>query len=309
MTSHQRPHDGTADDDRGHHHRRTGPWPRTEDPLARAIGVASIGRGAGLLARPGAVVRLTGLRDSPGARMVAGAVGVRELVVGAGVLASRRPVGWLWARTAGDGLDVGLLALGAAVQARSHRSHLRPARAARRGRRRTVLAIGLVSVAAVVDLVAAIRLTRRRGPHRTATVSITVNRPRAEVYRRWQQLQDTPRFMSHLDLRPGDGRGRRRPSAVGGWGPGGGEVDVVNEVPGELIEWRSGITADVDHAGTVRFEPAPGGTGTLVTVRVDYRPPGGLLGSLVAGFLGEHPRQQISEDLLRFKHVLDADDD
>lgn len=350
MSSHERPHDGTAgggattgggtgpgdgDGGDGGSLGRTGVGPRTEDPLARAIGVTSLGLGAALLAGPGAVVRLVGLRDSPGARLVAVAVGVREVVAGTGVLASRRPVGWLWARTAGDGFDVGLLALGAAVQARSHRPHLGPVAVARRGRpllrrprsagpirswwgdglaslappRRTVVAIGFVTVVAVVDLAAALRVTRRRGPHRTATVSITVNRPPDEVYRRWRELQDTPRFLSHLDLRPTGGRGRHRPPRVAGHGRPGWEAEVVNEVPGELIEWRSGIAAEVDHAGTVRFEPAPGGTGTVITIRVDYRPPGGLLGSLVAGFLGEHPRQQISDDLLRVKHALDRDDD
>lgn len=341
MTSDQRQHDHVDDDDDGdgNGHRRGWLPVRTVDPLARSLGVASLGLGAGLLAAPGSVIRLAGLRDTPGARVVAGAVGVRELVAGVGILASRRPVGWLWARATADGLDVTLLTLGAAVQSRSqHRIRLPrpgprrsgPGRAARdvvdgvrslvaggtplaRPPRRTVAAIGVLTGVAVVDLVAAVRLTRRRGPHRTASVSITVDQPQPEVYRRWRELQAFPRFMSHLDLRPVSATPRpgTPPPATTDAAPGGSgwDADVVHEVPGELIEWRSGIASHVDHAGTVRFEPGPGGSGTRVTVRVDYRPPGGLVGSLVAGFLGEHPRQQISDDLLRFKHILESDGD
>jgi uncharacterized membrane protein len=275
---------------------------RTVDPLARALGWVSVALGVALVVAPGRVARLAGMGPAAVARPVTRAVGVRQMASGVGILASRRPVGWLWARAAGDAVDLVLLAAGAAVQGRGRHVLGRRLAHHRRPSPGTVAAMVVAGSLGLVDQVAAVRLTRRRGPHRTASVAVTIDQPRDVVYRRWRELQDFPRFMTHLDLRPARTPVTSTPDAGGvGW-----DADVVNEVPGELIEWRSSIASDVDHAGTVRFEPGPGGRGTRVTVRVDYRPPGGLLGSLVAGLFGEHPRQQIIDDLLRFKHVFES---
>jgi uncharacterized membrane protein len=283
-------------------------WPaRTFDPLAVVVGWASLAAGVLLVAAPQRIARLLGMGAVPGAGVVTRSVGLRHLVSGVGILASRRPVGWLWFRAVGDVADLALLGVGAAIQGRGRpllgrwlAHHRRPAPV-------TIAAMATAGVVAVVDQAVAIRLTRHRGPHRSASVTVTVERPQEEVYRRWRELQDFPRFMSHLELRPASARPAARPGSPGPTGAGAGwDADVVNEVPGQLIEWRSTMAADVDHAGTVTFEPDPSGRGTRVTVRVDYRPPGGLLGSLIAGLFGEHPRQQISDDLLRFKHVLET---
>ena len=287
---------------------------RTADPLARSLGLASLAGGAVLLRFPAPVLRRVGLHDTSGARLIARVVGVREAGVGLGILASRRPVGWLWARVGGDGLELALLVLAAGVQGHPARSGaLARWHSTRSVRPETGLALGAVAGIGIIDLVAATRLTRRRGPHRSASGSILVDLPRTEVYQRWRQLQEVPRFFSHLDLRPARTGHRPATPPVGMLGrttlpaPVGPSADVVREVPSELIEWRSGIASAVDHAGTARFEPTSDGHGTRVTVQVDFHPPGGLVGSLVAGLFGEHPRQQIADDLVRFKRLVEGD--
>ena len=137
--------------------------------------------------------------------------------------------------------------------------------------------------------------------------SVTVNRPAEEVYRFWRDFQNLPRFMNHLesvsDL--GGGRSHWVAKAPAGktveW-----DAEVYNEKENELIAWRSLEGADVDNAGSVRFEPAPEGRGTIVRVTLKYDPPAGKIGSLIAKLWGEEPSQQIEEDLRRFKQVMEA---
>ena len=137
--------------------------------------------------------------------------------------------------------------------------------------------------------------------------SITINKSPEELYRFWRNFENLPRFMNHLEsVRTTDGnRSHWVAKAPAGstveW-----DAEIYNEKENELIAWRSLEGADVDNAGSVRFEPATGGRGTVVRVTLKYDPPGGALGALVAKLFGEEPSQQIDEDLRRFKQVMEA---
>jgi uncharacterized membrane protein len=137
--------------------------------------------------------------------------------------------------------------------------------------------------------------------------SIVVNRPAAELYGFWRNFENLPRFMNHLESvrRMSGDRSHWVAKAPAGtsveW-----DAEVYNEKEGELIAWRTLEGSQVASAGSVRFEPAPGGGGTLVRVSLKYDPPGGKLGSLVARLFGENPEQQIEEDLARFKQMMEG---
>jgi uncharacterized membrane protein len=60
------------------------------------------------------------------------------------------------------------------------------------------------------------------------------------------------------------------------------DADIVAERENAMLSWRSLPGADVDHAGTVRFRELPNGRGTEVRVRLEYAPPGGMVGVAVA---------------------------
>ena len=77
------------------------------DTVARALAWFGIGLGVTELLAPRAVARATGLQGREG---VVRLFGLREIASGVVILAARRPVSWLWLRTAGDGLDSALLA-------------------------------------------------------------------------------------------------------------------------------------------------------------------------------------------------------
>jgi uncharacterized membrane protein len=137
--------------------------------------------------------------------------------------------------------------------------------------------------------------------------SITINKSPEELYSFWRRFENLPRFMNHLEsvTTTGEGRSHWVAKAPAGttveW-----DAEVYNEKENELIAWRSLDGADVDSAGSVRFEPAAGDGGTTVRVTLRYDPPGGAIGSLVARLFGENPEQQIEEDLRRFKQVMET---
>jgi uncharacterized membrane protein len=138
--------------------------------------------------------------------------------------------------------------------------------------------------------------------------SITIARTAPFLFRFWRNFANLPLFMEHLEdvrvLSPT--RSVWTAKAPAGmrvkW-----EAEVINEVEGELIGWRSTENADVATAGSVRFEPTASGS-TEIIVRLQYEPPAGKLGSLVASMFGEEPSQQIRSDLRRVKMLLESDE-
>jgi len=74
--------------------------------LARGLGWFSIGLGLAEMLAPNTMSELTGVRSEP----LLQAYGAREVACGVGILTSKRPnPNWLWARVAGDVLDLATL--------------------------------------------------------------------------------------------------------------------------------------------------------------------------------------------------------
>jgi uncharacterized membrane protein len=137
--------------------------------------------------------------------------------------------------------------------------------------------------------------------------AIRLEMPVAEVYRFWRQLENLPRFLTHLERVTELGEGRSHWVAKG---PAGMRVEwdaeIINEVENKVIGWRSIPGGDVATAGSVTFEPARAGRSTQVTVNLQYAAPAGQLGTWVATLFGREPSQTIREDLRRFKQLLEA---
>jgi uncharacterized membrane protein len=138
--------------------------------------------------------------------------------------------------------------------------------------------------------------------------AVTINRPVEEVYAFWRDFENLPRFMYHLEMVENTGVNRSHwvAKAPAGktveW-----EAEVTDDRPNEAIAWRSiGSDDDVHNSGVVRFLPAPGGRGTEIHVELQYDPPAGKAGALVAKLFGEEPAEQTSDDLRRLKQVLET---
>ena len=137
--------------------------------------------------------------------------------------------------------------------------------------------------------------------------SVTINRPISELYRFWRNLENLPQFMFHLESV------ERITDTLSRWramGPAGSTVEwnaeIINEVPDQVIGWRSIEGSDVVSAGSVNFDQVTGGT--RVRVRLQYSPPGGKVGAAVARLMGRDPATEIREDLQRFKRIVENQD-
>jgi uncharacterized membrane protein len=137
--------------------------------------------------------------------------------------------------------------------------------------------------------------------------SVTINRPQEELFRFWRNFENLPRVMSHLESVAvlDDGRSHWVAKAPAGrtaeW-----DAVIHTETANELIAWRSTEGSQIPNAGSVRFRSAPGERGTEVTVTLEYSPPLGPVGALLATLFGEEPSMQVREDLRRFKALMEA---
>jgi uncharacterized membrane protein len=136
--------------------------------------------------------------------------------------------------------------------------------------------------------------------------SVRIRTTPDRVYRYWRNFENLPRFMHHLETV--EVRDDKRSHWIAK-GPAGSNVDweaeIINEIPNELIGWRSIDGSQVDNAGSVHFNAVPGG-GTEVKVILRYDPPAGKLGATVSRLLGEDPAKNVEEDLNRLKTLLET---
>jgi uncharacterized membrane protein len=137
--------------------------------------------------------------------------------------------------------------------------------------------------------------------------SVTINRPAEELYRFCRNFENLPHLMNHLksvrviDEKRSHWVAETPAGMMVEW-----DAEIINEIPNELIAWRSLENSQIPHAGTVRFEKAANGQETVVRVILNYDQPAGRLGTIAARLLGRDPKQQLEESLRRFKQIMEA---
>ncbi len=260
--------------------------------LAKALGWFSIGLGLAEVVAPGRLSRLIGMEDREGRRALLRAYGLREIAAGVGILSQPRPSGWVWGRVAGDVLD--LASLGSAMSSEDAN--------------RTRLAVATAAILGVTALDVYCGRQMKGGSIRVVK-AIIVNRSPEEVYSFWQNFDNFPRFMDHLESVEitGDRWSHWKAKTPVGitmeW-----DSEIISDQPNSLIAWRSVPGSQMEHSGSVRFERAPGGRGTLVRVEMEYAPPGGALGASFAKLFGAEPGQQAESALRLMKQILETGD-
>jgi uncharacterized membrane protein len=273
------------------------------ESTADFLGYFSIGLGLAEFLAPHAMNKVIGVKH-PDDRSLSTmrAMGLREIGHGLAILTNQHPEKAVWSRVVGDALDLALLG----------KTFANP----ENDRGRTAFATLNVLAVTAVDVMTARQLSRQpktvtrqrmeQGIVRTHR-SITVRRPVEEVYAFWRNFENLPRFMRHLesvqmvDERRSHWKALAPLGQTVEW-----DAETIEDRPDELIAWRSLPGADVYNAGTVRFQPAPGGRGTEVRVTLEYDPPFGKLGSKVAMLFREEPGQQVQDDLRHFKQVMET---
>lgn len=304
------------------------------DQLARALGWFSIGLGLAQIAAPRAVAQLIGISADRENQSVLRAVGVREIASGIGILTTSNPAGWVRARVGGDVMDMALLG-GALSSDRAEQDRVALAMVAVAG----VAAVDMFCTQQLEQQSEDQQLYNQQPynqqwnnqqsgrqqmsdqPFSSGTRAasmpkdggihvkkyITINRSPEELYQFWHNLENLPRFMHHLEAVQvqGDRRSHWRAKAPAGmtveW-----DAEITEDQANELIAWQALEGADIPNTGSVRFKPAPGNRGTVVTVELHYDAPGGKIGAAIAKLFGEEPEQQVQDDLRAFKQVMET---
>ena len=258
--------------------------------MARGLGWFSIGLGLAAVLAPRGLARMIGIRKHSGLFRL---LGLREIATGVGILSQRRPAGWLWGRVAGDAMDLSLL--GTAIASSGSQ------------RGKVVAATAAVAGVTALDVMASRKLSGGSNGSIHVEKTIVINRSAEELYRFWRNFEAFPTFMTHLKAVQKTGERRYHWVARG---PADADVEwdaeMTEDRPNQIIRWQSLPGSDVDNAGAVQFQPATGGRGTLVKVVLNYSPPAGVLGALVARLFGEDPEKQIHVELHRAKQLIET---
>jgi uncharacterized membrane protein len=137
--------------------------------------------------------------------------------------------------------------------------------------------------------------------------TVTINRPREELYAFWRDFRNLATFMENVQaVTSGDGQ-------TSHWvikAPAGKTVEwdsiLVEDIPGELIAWESAEGADIKNTGRIEFRDNTAGRGTEVSATIVYEPPAGDLGKLVAKLFQKEPKIQARRELRRFKQLMET---
>jgi uncharacterized membrane protein len=269
------------------------------DRLATFLGWFSAGIGMTALLFPKTLAKAIG---APRHSVLTRAMGLRELVVGAGILSTRRPAGWIKARLASDALDLAVL--------------MRTYGTRGSGPIRLTGATAMAAGITTLDLICANELSK--GPAAVmesaakpgvirAEASMAINKGPEECYRFWRQLENLPKFMKYLESvettseRASLWRVKLGAKRMAEW-----ECVITRDTPYEEISWQSVGRAALDTNGMVRFEPRLSGPGAIVRVTMQYTPPTArflVLADPVLEIVSEH---QLKEDLRRLKSLMET---
>lgn len=161
-----------------------------------------------------------------------------------------------------------------------------------------------------------------RAPHDLASPAATVDAREAvkveqtimirassdELYAFWRDFRNHPRFVRYLESVEIIDQQHSRWTMIL---PGNRRIEwtseVINDIPPELIAWKTIGDSKVAHAGSVHFATSEAGE-TRVRLVMDYEPPGGWPGYVLSRLLGVSADQMVREDLRRLKALIEIGD-
>ncbi len=143
----------------------------------------------------------------------------------------------------------------------------------------------------------------------TAHAVQTINAGAEELYKVWADVSQFPRWQEHVVSvtptgaktshwvigNPEDKDGKRVEF----------DSELTADVPGQKLAWRS-ISPEVEQYGSVTFQEAASGRGTLVTLIQTVKVPAGWVGNAIASVAARGPAQTVKENLRHFKEMAEA---
>lgn len=139
------------------------------------------------------------------------------------------------------------------------------------------------------------------------STTLTVKRPKEELYAYWRNLENLPNFMSHIEevIEVSDKRSEWTAEVPGGLGTIEWDAEIIWEQKNHSIAWRSLPDSEIENSGEVRFQDAGNGRSTVVETRISYRPPAGRAGGLAAKLLNPAFKKVVENDLKEFKKIME----
>ena len=137
--------------------------------------------------------------------------------------------------------------------------------------------------------------------------TVTINRTPQDLYAFWRDFRNLPLFMDNIESVQilDDVRSHWKVAA-----PADTTVEwdslITEDIPGEVIAWRSAEKASITNSGRIEFKPTSNGRGTQVTVTIVYDPPAGTVGKIIAKLFQREPNVQARQDLRRFKQLMET---
>ena len=136
--------------------------------------------------------------------------------------------------------------------------------------------------------------------------SVVIDRPAREIYDFWRDFSNLPRVMSFLEqVKPEEGNishwVARLPAGPSlEW-----DAEVIEDLPGHRLSWRSLEGSEINTWGSVTFEPRADGRGTEVAVTLNFNPPGHSTGSAAAHFLKGLESSVLSQNMRKLKSHME----
>ncbi len=134
----------------------------------------------------------------------------------------------------------------------------------------------------------------------------TINQPADVLYAFWRQFENLPRIMKNLISLTQTTTTESHWVAKGTRGkPVEWDAVIINEHRNELIAWKTPEDSPIRHAGSIRFNRAPGNQGTEVVIAFEYD----LRRSdvkFLTRFFGKTPGETVAADLARFKALMET---
>ena len=207
------------------------------------------------------MANLIGVTDDSKTRKVLRFYGARELAAGFDILSQSNPSGWLWARVAGDVLDISSLCKAMTADDKDRGKGIATGAA--------LLGVTLADVYCANQLSNGADSSQNGTTAvNSITASIIIARDRSEIYGFWRDFEHLPQIFDQLDsVRTfGDRRSHWKLALPMGrsleW-----DAEITDDIPNSRIAWRS-LSSCAPHSGEVRFEPATGDRGTKVQVEI-----------------------------------------
>jgi uncharacterized membrane protein len=173
-------------------------------------------------------------------------------------------------------------------------------------RRRRALPLriaGAALLARAVTNVALRRIVRGKLPGVVVQKSVSIHAPIDQVFHLWANPENFAKFMAHvIEVKKHGNRYRWIAEGPAGipveW-----EAEVTDAVPNRLLAWRSLPGSRIETSGRVLFKNENGVT--RAHIRMQYSPPAGVAGHIVAALFGRDPKSEMHADLARMKSLLE----